>query len=392
MRHGFPKPGMLSKRALAGGGLAGVVALALAAYVWQPGDPVSDALTNLDALRNLPPNRWVVYDRGGTDGWTRQGHAGMAFDAARGVLVVFGSDTHGENFDNAIHEFQPLSRRWTTAYPPSDPSTYRVDDRGRPVAGGDRVRPWAMHTYDTVEYDPAQRGIIVASTTEHSRLPVPTGPIKDHPAWLYRPATGTWEMHANAGQPSPKFFGGGLAYDENRDVIIGYRHDIWELGPDRRQWQKVGAPGVHDMEFSLIFDPARNRAFVFGGYRGTCDVHAYRPGALPGSPGEWQLQRPRAGPCPLLKNSPAALDRNQGLFLVVANDRAAGRAGGEGAASFVYDPDAMEYRELTEAELPPVGMNYMMTWHKDLGVFLLVTGSWKDPVTVWALRLDRSQL
>lgn len=392
MRRWFPEPGARSKRALVGGSLAGVVALALVAFLWRSGDPMSDVLANLDMLRNLPPNRWVVYDRGGADGWTRQEHAGMTLDAARGVLVVFGSNTHGENFDNAVHEFQLLSRRWTTVYPPSDPSTYRVDDRGRPVAGDDGLRPWAMHTYDTVEYDPAHRVIIVASTTEHSRLPAPTGPIKDHPAWLYHPATGTWEMHANAGQPSPKFFGGGLAYDENRDVVIGYRHDIWELGPDRRQWQKVGAPGEHDMEFGVVFDPARNRAFVFGDYRATCDVHAYRPGGSPGSAGEWQVQRPRKGPCPLLKNLPVALDRNQGAFLVVARDRANGQTGREGAATFVYDPDAMEYHKLPEGKLPPIGMNYMMTWHKDLGFFLLVTGSWKDPVTVWALRLDRSQL
>jgi hypothetical protein len=67
---------------------------------------------NLLELRNLPANRWIRYHEEKPGHWTRQGHAGMTFDSHRGLLLIFGSDTHGENWHNAVHEFTPALKRW----------------------------------------------------------------------------------------------------------------------------------------------------------------------------------------------------------------------------------------------------------------------------------------
>ena len=44
--------------------------------------------------------------------WYRQGHAGLAFDSKTKSLLIFGSNSHGEDWDNRVHEFNLLSLKW----------------------------------------------------------------------------------------------------------------------------------------------------------------------------------------------------------------------------------------------------------------------------------------
>jgi hypothetical protein len=121
-------------------GVALTAAVAVTAYlVSSPADDLPDEVANAFYLRNLPPDRWVKYHEEKPTGWSRQRHAGLAFDTRRGSLLIFGSDTHGENWDNSVHEFHPLRRRWETHYAPAAPETYRADGNGRPVAGSDAL-------------------------------------------------------------------------------------------------------------------------------------------------------------------------------------------------------------------------------------------------------------
>ena len=119
--------------------LAAVAALAF----WLARDPndLPPEVENILQLRDLPPNRWVKYHEETPGSWHRQGHAGMAFDSKRGSLLIFGSDTHGEDWDNSVHEFHIPEKRWETHYPPASPDTYRADEAGRPIAGTDAVLP-----------------------------------------------------------------------------------------------------------------------------------------------------------------------------------------------------------------------------------------------------------
>jgi hypothetical protein len=129
---------------------------------------LTSEIENALQLRNLPPNRWVKYFESRPGIWSRQGHSGMAFDTRRGSLLIFGSDTHGADWDNAVHEFQPRLKRWETHYAAVGPETYRVDEAGRPIAGTKALLPWAMHTYDAIEYHPGLDALIVTSTIEHN--------------------------------------------------------------------------------------------------------------------------------------------------------------------------------------------------------------------------------
>ena len=132
---------------------AAVVSVLMGLMYWISGHETAanDEVATVDGrslntrLLSLPANRWVriAPKRPGwvemlpsavrnmlplpSQDWTRQGHAGIAFDSKRDSLLIFGSNTHGTNWDNSVHEFSPLSLTWTTHYPASRKESYRAD-------------------------------------------------------------------------------------------------------------------------------------------------------------------------------------------------------------------------------------------------------------------------
>lgn len=371
------------------GAVAGASA-AVAAYVAvSPADDLPDELANALYLRSLPANRWVKYHEETPRTWSRQSHAGLAFDTRRGSLLVFGSDTHGENWDNSVHEFHPLRRRWETHYPQAGPETYRGDDKGRPVSGTDSVLPWAMHTYDAIEYHPRLDALLVAGSPLHNPKTRTLGGIKEHPTWLYDLKTRRWSTFPNNGKATPGFFGGAAVYDERRQIMVGYKDRVWELDLQAGEWRQASGEGHHDLHHTLGYDSRRGDLYAFGGYTRTNEVWRYRPGAAAGERPAWTKLRPAGDPCPPYTTVPVAYDASNGVFLLVVDMPAPSRQGRATAAStFVYDPEANAYSKLPEAGLDAVAMNYMMAWDRNHGVFLLVTGR-DGVVTVWALRLQR---
>jgi len=81
----------------------------LADYAIQSGD-----------LEAIPANQWLRYHQPLYADWRRQGHAGIAYDTQRATFYIFGSNTHGENWDNSVHEFDPETKSWSTHYPPAN--------------------------------------------------------------------------------------------------------------------------------------------------------------------------------------------------------------------------------------------------------------------------------
>ncbi|MBI3156949.1 MAG: hypothetical protein HYZ20_16315 [Burkholderiales bacterium] len=350
-------------------------------------EPVERAL----ALRELAPNRWVRYHEERPGDWTRQAHAGMALDARRGTLLVFGSDTHGQDWDNAVHEFDPLLERWHTHQRAAGVQTYRIDADGAPVAGSDALMPWAMHTYDAIEYHPGLDALVVMSTTEHNPGPGPLPGMRRQPTWLYDLSTRRWsQLDPVAGQ-APSFFGGASAFDERRGVLVAYRRGIWELDPATRAWRRASSESPHSMHQTMAYDSRRGAMFVFGDYRPTNEVWRYDPGAVAGAHGRWTRHVPGGDPCPPHSSVPVAYDAAQDLFVLVVDERPAGspRAKPQSASTYFYDPARDLYLRLADADLPPLGMNFMMAWDRRHGVAWLVTGDWGSPVTVWAMKPSR---
>ena len=350
-------------------------------------DPPAE-VENLLELRNLPANRWVMYHEERPGIWSRQGHAGMAFDSRRGSLLIFGSDTHGENWDNAVHEFRPSLKRWDTHYAATGPETYRADEAGRPVAGKDALLPWAMHTYDAVEYHPGLDALVVMSTTEHTPAPAGVSGLTQQPTWIYDLSTRRWSAFPNRGKPAPSFFGGASAYDSRRQALIAYRGAIWELDTTAGEWRRA-ASGHHQLHHTMVYAPGRGAAFVFGDYNPTNTIWSYRPGASIGEAGSWEKHQPGGDACPPYSTVPVAYDVAEDVFVLVVNTVESGATPNGKTSSpstYLYDPAADTYTKLPDANLAPVGMNFMMAWDSRNRVVFLVTGDYHGVVTVWAMR------
>ena len=77
---------------------------------------------------------------------------------------------------------------------------------------------------------------------------------------------------------------------------------------------------------------------------------------------------------------PVAYDLRNGVFLIIP-----------AGVACVYDVGSNRYRRLPEADIQ-IGMNYMLAYDIYHEIFLLVTGTWRRPPVVWALKLDLTVL
>ncbi|HJV26278.1 MAG TPA: hypothetical protein VJ673_11350 [Aromatoleum sp.] len=376
--------------------------IGLAALTLVAGDGCSPTSATGGDLNNLPPNRWVKLDTAPVSGWTRQGHAGLAYDSKRGTLLIFGSNTHGLDWDDSVHEFDPATLRWTTHAALAPQTSYRADDKGRAVAGGQDLQPWAMHTYGGVAYDSQRDGLIVTARPEHNPIGKKIPEATIHPTWFYSQARRQWQMLPDSGEAPPKFFASAAAYDERRGVPVAYHWGIWELVPrdGGHTWVQATKEGHHHMHYSLVYDSRRGNFAVFGDYYNINDVWIYTPGPRPGEAGRWEERKPRGDEAPRSQHFPVAFDRDQGVFLLVpGNTEFEELPNGKERAkparsnsSFVYDPDDNRYIRLPEGDMPALGMNFMMAYDARHKAFLLVTGASGGVPSVWALKLDLAGL
>ena len=348
-------------------------------------------------LLSLPENQWIkiyppsisfnlfqffslanLFDSGSN--WHRQGHAGLAFDSKRKSLLIFGSDSHGENWDNRVHEFNLLSLKWIEHYPPSPKETYRADDHGNAVAGNNALFPWAMHTYDNIAYAPEIDSLLVTSKIDHT--PAPTEQAKtarNSPTWIYQLETKKWKILDQ--DNSPSFFASGSTYDP-----LTYR--LWQLDPVHQKWRKT--PGQHKTDltghFTMTTDTHRHQLVFFGNYNKSNSIWTYTPGLLPEQEGKWEQKQPSGDNCPKADHFPVAYDNHQDVFLLIPDEN------NEKSVTMVYLPSTNKYIRIKGADMPSNGMNYMMEYDPYHRLFLLVTGGWKSPVTIWAFRLNINAL
>lgn len=359
---------------------------------------LTDSAILSEDLEKIPANKWLRYYQPLYADWRRQGHAGVAYDTNRAVFYIFGSDTHGQNWDNSVHEFDPETKSWSTQYPAADPATYRVDDTGVGVSGDERILPWAMHTFDNILYDPINDALVVTAKPDHNPKIKTLGQSpRIHPTWFYSLTLQTWLTQENIGQAFPGNFAGSSAYDAERQVIISYGSGLAELGPGRDMWLKVPVNKPHQIHHSMEYDSVRKQLVVFGDYHNSNTVWVYTPGSLPGEAGFWEEREPGGDYCPPDQHFPVAFDTHNGVFLLVPDnnpdaptEHKAGSA--TSSSTFVYDPDRNAYRKLPGADLPAQRMNYMMVYDSHRQVFFLVTGDWQRPPVVWVLRLDLASL
>lgn len=382
-------------------GAAGLAAVILSLL------PGTDAEIFDEETLEMPANRWlkVASDAESSLGWSLQAHSGIAFDRKRHTLLIFGSDTHGLNWDNAVHEFDPNSRTWQTHYLPAARETYRADAEGQAISGAaGKALPWAMHTYDELVYDPRLDALVVVAADDHNYPAYQNTPgVRFHPTWIYSLATREWRTLDNraGGEPRkvPNFFAAAAVHDPDRDLIWAFGNkELWYIDDKRRAWRRA-LPKAHDaspgreIHFSLAYDRLRHNLVFFGNHHETRDVVIYTPGLLPEEPGTWSVRRPLGDPYPMDSQVPVAFDERAGVFLLLPEEST---PNGPVAATMIYDPGRNEYIRFWGTETPALqpNLHYLLTYDSERQVFWLVTRSQESrpSIDVWALRLDYPSL
>ena len=339
----------------------------------QPGDPVS---------------------------FTFQAHGGSAFDSRRGRIVLFGSDTHGQDWSNSPLIFDLASLAWRRVYSDDPPSSYSVTENGVPVAGSQGDHPWAMHSFGAVDYDPRRDAILVSSHPEHmepgrfsNALAEIWPKIDRHPTWLFDLKQERWLPLEEA---DTSFFAYATTYDSDRGVMVGTAyHGVFELASDASKWRKTAdgsATGYHN---NGVYDPKGKAVVLFGRNGLGDDVLVYRSGdaklvSMP-TPG---LRPPRD------EHAPMTFYPKLGETLVLVDRFEAGtsrRLQAKGRAeTWAYDLGRDRWRRIETATLPfALGMNYHLHYDPQRDLVLLVTASQTDNSIggaqgfpeVWALKL-----
>jgi hypothetical protein len=341
----------------------------------------------------LPRGRWQrIHEQsaGDTVTFRRQLHGGATFDTRRRRIVLFGSDEHGEDWTNSPLFFDVAARRWSRLYPDDDPSTYRVDRFGLPVAGAQGDHPWAMHTFGTVTYHEAEDAVFVSIYPEHMQPGRFTNAlaglwpkVQRHPTWSLDLGNGTWKPLS---VPPVHFFPYATAYDSDRRLIMGYRADgVYELRPRPIGWTRVAEPGWLGYHNSAVYDRTQRALVVFGSHDNANDIVVYE------SASKRHRKMPTPGPRPpKAQFRPMAFHAGLGQTVLVFDSPASEPAlpGPGWAETWLYDLGRDAWTRLGQARLPfRTGMNYNMVYDPAEALLLLILGDATMPTSVWALRL-----
>ncbi len=341
------------------------------------------------ALKALPAGVWhkIHQQAGDSPGdFRRQAHGSAAFDPVRGRLMLFGSDTHQLDWDNSVRFFDMGSLSWSRSYPPDDYATYRVNADGVPVAGRKGDRPWAMHTFDAVEFDPISDRLIVASHPAHLSPekrwgvdPALWRQIAHHPTWAYHVGDNRWQPLVKDGE---SFFPYAVTFDPHRRWLVGVKPGgYWALSVDNAEWTLLAKGSPRVWHNSAAFDSDLDTLVSFGAHNGSNAVWQYRLGQEQGrvmpTPG---ARPPGGGSIPLVYHPRV----KKVVALVDADD---GSQYGE-AQTWLYSVADDAWEPIPGARLPfKIGINYDMVYDPNHELLILVANLSTEPTAVWVLRL-----
>lgn len=340
-------------------------------------------------LKRLPAGTWIkIHEQasGSEDAFVRQTHGGAAFDPVRGRVMLFGSDTHSRDWDNSVRFFDMGTLSWSRAYAEDDPDTYRVNAEGFPVAGKGVERPWAMHTFDAVEFDPAADRLIVASHPKHMTPKKKWGvdkalwkSIRSHPTWFYYVAENRWEPKRGK---AVSFFPNGGAFDPNRRAFIGVNAvGFWELPADSTKWRRLGKGSARAWHNSAAYDHDRDVVVSFGTNKRSNAIWQYRRGEKKGRKMPTPGLRPPGAESPPLVYHP-------GIQRVVALVKRRKKNTPGSTETWLYSTRDDAWSRLETATLPfDIGMNYDMVYDPRHDLLVLVANMRHEPTAVWVLRL-----
>ncbi len=249
-----------------------------------------------------------------------------------------------------------------------------------------------MRTYDDVEYDPGQDALLVATSPDHNPMRKEVGPARLQPLWHYRLETREWSIVRPGDAAPPSLFGSATAHDPFSNSAFICKHGLWKMDLLTDTLTRM-APAPNCLHRTMAFDSWRRQLYLFGAYRRATHLARFPVDGRTDDVDRWEQVNPSGDSMPAYTKTPVAFDEGAGVFLLVVDDgRTASGREQRTARTFVYAPVTDAYIELKEAEVESVGMSFMLAWEHVYKAFFLVTGSWRDGATVWALRLEPEAL
>jgi hypothetical protein len=378
--------------------LSGLAGLSAGAVEKAPEKPGGKGVKLNPRILEAEANKWLtlhVQKKGDKCSFRRQAHGGSCFDSKRGRIVLFGSNTHSRDWKNSPFFFDVAREEWSRAYPDDSVKTYKVNEKGLPVAGEKGDHPWATHTFGAVMYDSKRDEMVIACYPGHMR-PKKWGravkhlwdSVKKHPTWTYSMATGKWK--ALECKPTT-FFPNSAAYDSDRGAVIGHKPGaIYELSGEPRKWSGTARgkeiPGWgHD---NCAYDSKHKQLVIFGGNSNSNEVAVYDPAAK-----TLKLMPAKGARPPADQHNPMEFvpGLNQTVVLV---DRTPKKDKAEKSTTetWLYDLGKDSWTHLERATLPfACGMNFNLEYdphHKACLLVATVVGK----TTVFALKIDPAKL
>ena len=344
---------------------------------------------------SIPAGQWTAVPTTGFSA-PKVFHGGAAIAPERGEVFFFGSDTHApteleKGESNAVWRLNLNTLVWSRDYEqdPKSAETYLIlPDSQTVTASG---RPWAMHTFDGVEYDPSIGRVVVVSFPGHARFE----PEERYPwlkgewytslkpmHWEYDPDTKQWNLLREA--DAPPIFAGALAYDSDRGMLVAHTGtDTYVFDRKNGKWIATGAvtqPGWH---LAMVYDTYHQRPLLFGHNLNdtVVDLYDYEKG-------EWEAQEIDGEVLPA-NGSAMAFDTNNEVLIFLANDAENTYHNASGkSATFVYDPESVTWRRLAIESPPLYGMNYLTQFDPVRNVMLFFEKSPEtgNRVKTWAFR------
>lgn len=347
------------------------------------------------AWSGIAPGKWVRISADGPPA-PKIFHGGAAIAASRGEVYFFGSDTHevspAEKVEsNSVWRLDLVTMTWSQDYQPDPKSTYRLLDDGQTVTTASR--PWAMHTFAAMKWDPSVNRLMVVSHPAHARFephkrfPMFKGDWYKHLKpmhWEYDPATKQW-MRLETDPPA--LFAEAMVWDPDHKQMIGHNGTrTFHFERDRNRWVAYDAATVAGgWHRSLVYDTYAHRVLLLGLNSGSNVLWSYDP-----EKHRWEQVQVK-GWCMPANGATIAYSTRQSRMLYLANDNPDqyNNPGGK-SATFVYDSADCYWNRLDGDSPELYGMNYLMQYVPGHDAFLHFEKS-KDSanrIAIHGFRLD----
>jgi hypothetical protein len=337
-------------------------------------------------LDEIPANKWGRVETTGNPP-RKVFHGAAAIAPDRDEVFFFGADTHDQDYDNGIFRLNLESLNWSRDYEADPIADYILTPDNHSITNSGR--PWAMHTFDSLDYDPVTRKLILVGSANHAYKIFADFQkrglfIKDRirPAtWLYDPDTKTWELVRTN---SPSLFAYGLVWDPLGQQFIGHNGlSTFHYNSARKQWQSYKAATVKGYHRKMVFDTYAGRVLTLGHNGGSNVLYSYDPKTH-----TWAVVETIGKTVPA-NGAALAYDTHNQVMLYLANDyhnqynNPTGRS-----KTFIYDSKTKTWKHLGIESPELYGMNYLTQYDPVRKIFLHFERS-KDSegkIAVWAFR------